>query len=119
MEKYNSISIDISNFIDGASEIDVRNILDYKYLIVDDIYTTVYKCDPKYADELLKGNKIFGLCYVNQNNQFELLIKKTDSVNMYNTYCHEYVHMADYYHLGLQKQYPNYRTLQDDCFFEL
>lgn len=119
MEKANSINIDISNFIDGANEIDIRNILDYKCSIVDDIYTTVHKCDPEYADEFLKGNKIFGLCYVNPKNQFELLIKKTDFVNMYNTICHEYVHMADYYHLGLQKENPNYRALQENCFFEL
>ena len=119
MEKSNSIHLDISGFIENTNEIDVRSLLDYKCLIVNDIYTAVYQCDPEYADELLKGKKIFGLCYVNKNNQFELLIKKADVINMHSSICHEYVHMADYYHLGLLEKNPDYRTLQEDCYFEL
>lgn len=120
MEDFLNIFSDLLNdFIDKTSELAINDLPTFKCKVVDDIYATVYESDLEYADELLKDRSLYGVCYVNLNNQFELLIKKSDIINMVNTFLHEFVHIMDYYKLGLQEDTPDYRALQEDSFFKL
>jgi hypothetical protein len=120
MEEFLNVFSDLlTGFIDKTNELDPDNIPRFQCKVVNDIYATIYESDSEYADELLKDKTIYGVCYVNLNNKFELLIKKVDFMNMSNTLFHEFVHIMDYYQLGFQEDNPDYRVLQEDCYFNL
>lgn len=87
-------------------------------IITDNIYEFVNNDDAEYANRLKTG-AYYGLCYVNSNNKFNLIIKTNDLNNMLLSIYHEYVHYVDYYKLGIHENSSDYRQLQDDAFFKL
>lgn len=92
---------------------------EFKLILTDNVADYIRQKDYSYYTWLKKPFDPFGMCYVDPNEEYKLLVDtvRQNLPNIIVTTLHEYTHLGDYMRYGQTKPTVSRRNLQEDDTF--